>query len=295
MMPELPSGWYVLALALSLCGFALLALASDREGEVLLGRPATARQRHAFRLLGWVLLALALWLCIQAWLPAFGTVMWFGWLTVAAIGLVLTITYWPWRPQKTPRRPRVQSPQAKRGAHGVSEVGADSKATVRSPQAGRAIIAAALIIIPVLFIVKLWQAPALGIHRDDAVHGQIGPWSYVLAEANLRPPKTTPNGAFIKAFDLRLSCPDAVTEVDCQSQIRGAYLKVRKPRNVRGAGNVFVGPAWRREVEISIPPGAKREDQIWLTVERTDGEAYFAAFDIADLSPATARFIKEKQ
>ncbi len=294
MMPQLASIWYLFVFALNLCGFALLALSTDREGEVLLGRRAFARQRLAFRLLGFALLVWTQWLCMKAWLPAFGAVMWFGWLTVAAVALVLTITYWPWRPKQAPRRARLPSPQNQHQDYGDSKVGVHSRARVGLRHLACATGAAALIVIPVLLGIKLWKAPATSIQRADALHGQIGPWFYVLAESNLRAPKRTPNGVFIKAFELRLSCPDSFTDVACESGIGLVYLRVRKPRNLRTAGNLFIGSPWRREVEIAIPPGTTLDDQIWLTIQATDGQVYHTGLNIGELSPATANFIKDK-
>ncbi|MBW7900308.1 MAG: DUF3325 domain-containing protein [Rhodocyclaceae bacterium] len=97
MMPDLHFGWHLAVLLLSLAGFALLALASEREGKVLLHRQATAMEKHLFRGLGWPLLGLSFGLCLWAWEPNFGTVLWFGWLSVAAVVLVFALAYWPWR------------------------------------------------------------------------------------------------------------------------------------------------------------------------------------------------------
>lgn len=97
MMPDLHVGWHLAVLLLSLAGFALLALASEREGRMLLHRPATAMEKRLFRGLGWPLLGLSFGLCLWAWQVHFGTVLWFGWLSVAAVALVFAAAYWPWR------------------------------------------------------------------------------------------------------------------------------------------------------------------------------------------------------
>lgn len=97
MMPIRPFWWGLLGLALCLVGFALLALAAEREGRVLLHRPAAARERWIYRWLGWPLLGASLVLAVQGWRGNFGLVLWFGWLTVAALPVVFAISYWPWR------------------------------------------------------------------------------------------------------------------------------------------------------------------------------------------------------
>lgn len=112
-MPDLHSGWHLAVLVLNLSGFILLALASEREGKVLLRRLAVTSTRRRFRWCGGSLLGLAWGVSAWGWQAHFGTVLWFGWLSVAAVALVFVITYWPWRkkpvfhgrPQK-----RIESP-----------------------------------------------------------------------------------------------------------------------------------------------------------------------------------------
>lgn len=99
MMPDLPWGWHLAALLLNLAGLALLALASEREGALLLRRVASAAQKRLLRCLGWLVLALALWLCAWGWRAHFGLMLWLGWLSVAAVAVALVagIACWPRR------------------------------------------------------------------------------------------------------------------------------------------------------------------------------------------------------
>ncbi len=123
MMPALGFNWHLAVLGLILAGFVLLALASERESKVLLRRPPTARERRLFRWLGWPLLGLSFGFCIWAWKPSFGTVLWFGWLSVAAVALVFGIAYLPWRElRKSHGRPQKKrdSPECRPPVSGFS-------------------------------------------------------------------------------------------------------------------------------------------------------------------------------
>lgn len=91
MLPEIA---FPLALGLSYAGMAGLCLGMDRHHQQVWSVKAPARQR-LLRLAGWLLLALALWPCVQAWGAAVGSVAWLGMLSAAALALVLLLPYRP--------------------------------------------------------------------------------------------------------------------------------------------------------------------------------------------------------
>ncbi|THF62613.1 DUF3325 domain-containing protein [Pseudothauera rhizosphaerae] len=274
MMPDLHFGWHLAVLALSLGGFALLALASEREGTVLLRRPASAAERRVFRWLGWPLLGLALALCAWGWLAHFGTVLWLGWLSVAAVVLVFTIAYWPWR--------------KKREFHGRPRKTAEiiMPPAVASPWmgltrgAGWFVLAAA----PLAFGWQLWQAEPWPVLRADAVRGEIGPWRYRLAEEEREAPEVLASGAAVKHFVLRLEGDELA--------VARAWLRVQPPRSLRTAGMAFDGNHGNREAMLVIPPSATAQDTFWLTVQGKNGQIYRAEIDMRRLSPATAAFVE---
>ncbi len=92
------TGWFLPVLAFALCwsGMQALALAMDRHYEQLTGlREAPRRLRVASRIVGSVLLAVALWLCVSAWGPAIGFVAWWGFLTLGALAVSLLLPSMP--------------------------------------------------------------------------------------------------------------------------------------------------------------------------------------------------------
>lgn len=80
-------------LALCLAGFILLALSMNRHFEVVFGGPVTAPFSLAFRVTGWVILALAATQSIQQEGTSIGLAMWVGELGVAAMLVALLLTY----------------------------------------------------------------------------------------------------------------------------------------------------------------------------------------------------------
>ena len=274
MMPIQAFWWDLAVLALSLAGFTLLALASEREGKLLRGQVATARERTAFRALGWPLLMLALLVCIQGWRGNFGPFLWFGWLTMAALALVFAIPYRPWRKHRSlPGKPRTAPDVGERPL----------PARVSLWQRGwQVLLILLLIALPAGLATALYQAPIHPLLRADAVQGQVGPWAFTLAEEEQDAPEDTPRGIVVKHLVLRFC--DA-----CDGEIRAAYVKLRPPRHP-ALGERFDG---EREATLPIPAGAHPEDRLWLTVVGRHGQTHQTALDVALVSPATALFIRE--
>lgn len=314
--------WLNLAVfIISLAGFICLALASDRQGEFLLHRTPSEKERRIFRLLGWPLLAVALALCWQGWGWSIGTVAWLGWLTMAGAGLTFYLPWWPWQ-EKKPVRAK-PAPVAKAAPNAV---GADNTASTSSDAvAGKNGVAAAnssaastsagatctepthagtapttsrfstrslvfvsgLLAIPAAFMIYLAQQGPEPVFGNHAQQGQIGPWSFALAETDDKAPISGPTGAHRKAFQIRF-CQA------CDPHIRRAYLQVSKPEPMPAPRQAFSNTRWTRAVEIVIPPNSELEHQLWLTVEAKSGEIYHQAFDFHQVSPMTAAFIQQQ-
>jgi len=277
MMPDLPWGWHLAVLASSLGGFALLALASEREGEALLRQPATGAQRRLFRLLGWPLLVLALALCVRGWFAHFGIVLWLGWLSVAAVALVFGIAYWPWR----------AAPARRKVLNASKNIATSAYRTSAGCRFFTYFLWALLVIFPVGFAWALWQAPVHPLLRADAVQGEIGPWRYRLAEEEREAPEVLASGAAVKHFMLQLD-GDSLA-------VARAWLRVQPPRSLRTAGMAFEGSHGNREAMIAIPPSATAQDAFWLTVQGKDGQVYQVPIEMRRLSPATAEFVQGRQ
>lgn len=278
----------------SLAGFICLALAMDRHRKQMLRFKVAPAVQRVFRPLGWILLAVALALSIHTWGISAGQVGWLGWLTVMAMAFVFYLPSWPWQPpppKAVPRRANAKATRTGDGKEDAEDGATDTEdsATTTAPRPLHTRPAAILLIVPVaVFAYFLADTPTKPVLRDDAIKGSIGPWSYTIAEENKNPPTIVAADNALKSFELRF-CDS------CDSDIRAAYLRVRKPRSLRTAGTVFSGARWTRWVEIHIPPSSKPEDQIWLTVEAKDGSVHHAALDIERLSPQTARFMESNR
>ncbi|WP_153110221.1 DUF3325 domain-containing protein [Propionivibrio limicola] len=84
-----------LILASSFAGFGALCLSMERHGKQVIGSvPPLAFQLLA-SILGWGLLALALTLSVRNYGASVGITAWFGYLTLAAVAVGLSLTYAP--------------------------------------------------------------------------------------------------------------------------------------------------------------------------------------------------------
>lgn len=267
--------WLNLAMmALATSGFVALALASDKPGTSLLGRKPAARERKGLRAVGWPLLALALACGVMGWGQGVGWTTWVAWLTLTGSALVFVFPYWERaREKRDPKaRPRKPAPAV------------PLSPPLRSLPA-RGLVMALLIAAPLVFLVAAALRPAQPVLREDAIHGQAGPWTFSIAEYDQRGPRLILREFPTKAFQIRFC------EI-CDDEIRAAYLKVNKPRSLRAAGMAFGGDRWNRSVEITLPNSARPDSEIWLTVEGKDGSLHYASWPISRIAPATAVWLE---
>lgn len=266
---------HLCAMALSLLGFVGLAAASERHSELILPQPLTMAQRKVARLLGWSLLVIALVLCFGDWGAGVGPVAWLGGLTIVGAALAFYLPNWPWQPAKPVRKAKAQP---------VFKM--DETAVLKARYKRNAAIGV-MMVIPVFFAYMLWDAPVKSTMRPDAYHGKIGPWEFSFAEAERKKPVLVAMDVPTKEYYIRF-CES------CDKEIRGAYLKVNKPRSLRGAGMVFFGGQWDRWVSINLPMNAKSSDLLWVTVEGKDGSVHYASIPLAEVSPTTAKWLDRK-
>ena len=264
-------------LLISLAGFAALALATERHAEHLLGRLPAPQWRLLARAIGWALLAIALALGIGAMGTGVGITLWLGWLSIAALALVFAFPKWPWQPEE-----RVKPARPARAAQ------AGAALPPAPPRLRRWLAAALLAAVPVVFLLALKATPIAPLLRADAFAGQVGPWSFRLAESNHNVPDLVAMDIPMKSYQVRF-CED------CDAQIRAAYLKVNKPRSLRAAGIVLNGARWNRTVDIQLPANTTADSMLWLTVVGKDGEMHQAAVRLADVSPATVAWFKQRE
>lgn len=268
-------------LLISLAGFAALALATERHAEHLLGRLPAPQWRLLARAIGWALLAIALALGIGALGTGVGITLWLGWLSIAALALVFAFPKWPWQPRERvkPARPAKAGAAAPAGALALPPA---------PPRTRRRVAAGLLVALPVVFLLALKATPIAPLLRADAFAGQVGPWSFRLAESNHNVPDLVAMDIPMKSYQVRF-CED------CDAQIRAAYLKVNKPRSLRAAGIVLNGARWNRNVDIQLPANTTADSMLWLTVVGKDGAMHQAPVRLADVSPATVAWFKQRE
>ncbi|MDU1658047.1 MAG: DUF3325 domain-containing protein [Stenotrophomonas maltophilia] len=88
----------LLALTLSFSAFTALSLAMEKHQHDLRGKAAAPPARRTqWRVLGWVLLAVAFALCVADHGWAIGPVLWLGTMTLG--GLALSFGLYPYQPK----------------------------------------------------------------------------------------------------------------------------------------------------------------------------------------------------
>lgn len=258
---------------LSLLGFVGLALAMPKHSEAVFKQTLTNKQHITLRVFGWLFLFMALALGIAELNFDLGTVVWVGWLSIAGLLLAFYLPFGPWQADKGQKSTKIP----------LAKVTHEGKVQSRKS----IIISTAVVIIPLLiFVFQLLNTPIKPLLRDGAVSGEIGPWTFVIAEKEQEAPIIEAMDIPLKAFVIRF-CER------CDADIRMAYLKMRQPRSLRALGNSFNGRGETKTAIISIPAAATIDDGLWLSVEAKNGEVYHQQFNVEQLSPALVSFIKE--
>lgn len=265
---------------LCLVSFVCLMLGMPKHYAFVTQTTLGYSQQRVLRGAGWLVLLLAAWVAVWQWPWDEGLVVWLGWLSVVGVAQVFCLPYWPWQAKA---KKRLSSRKAK------VEVTEDNEATVSTP--GRpfwkpAAIAGCMALLLVTVVWQYRQTPVKPLLREDAYHGQIGPWAYTLAEIHTDAPEVEALQLGIKEFLIRF-CDS------CNAEISIAYLKVREPRTLRSAGMSFSGNR-ERYVELAIPPKATLDDGLWLTVVSKQGEVFQQRLEFEQISPAMAEFIRNR-
>lgn len=274
---------YVFLLCLS--GFIALSLAMPKHSGHLLDKVFSTFFCRMLQGIGWGGLAISMGIAIQNWQIGIGLVTWFAWLTISGITWVLYLTYWPWfsnsnfhnLPSKKRNKKWSEETLASRPFFSFFNF---------SSLVGKG-LAGVILVIPFSgFGWQLLATPDKPLLRDDALHSQVGPWPFSLAEKEQQAPEVVALGVPLKAFVIQF-CES------CDKDIRMAYLKVREPRSLRVLGNGFGGRGREKTSIIPLPRAATVDDGLWLTVGGNDGAIYQQRFDIQRLSPAMADFIRK--
>jgi len=266
---------------ISLLGFFALALATERWAEHLLRRVPAPPWRHLARAVGWALLALSLALGVAQFGTGVGITLWLGWLSIAALALVFAFPKWPWQPP--PRVTRGRDPKPVKDSADTLT----GHPMARSRHAARWAVFALLLAVPLVYLLTLQTVPVKPLLRPDAIDGQVGPWTFRLAETKQRAPDLVAMEIPMKSYQVRF-CEH------CDMDIRTAYLRVNKPRSPRAPGIELTGRRWDRSVEIQLPGNTTADSTLWLTVVGKDGATHQASVPLGDVSPSTVAWFAQQ-
>lgn len=153
-------------------------------------------------------------------------------------------------------------------------------------------LSALLLAIPVITVTGYFDRLALnggakGIGERELGELTVGPWSVRIAEWQVQEPFRDGDAGHIKVFSM------ALCEA-CVSQVKAAYLRVGKPRNLRAAGGLFFGTPYLQRASVPIPDSAGEDAELWLTLEGWDGTVHQKALPLSQASPATVAWMKKR-
>lgn len=154
-------------------------------------------------------------------------------------------------------------------------------------------LSALLLIVPLVFLPTYFRDIAFfdgkqGLGEREIGEIAVGPWSVRLAEFKLAEPDAEGRAGYAKEFALAL-CPA------CVDQVKAAYLRVGKPRNIRTMGALFSGTPYRQIAEMRVPERTTADDELWLTLEGWDGTLHEARIPIRTASPVMAAWLDRRQ
>ncbi|KGK43007.1 thiamine pyrophosphate-binding protein [Nitrincola sp. A-D6] len=153
-------------------------------------------------------------------------------------------------------------------------------------------LSALLLILPMVAMPYYFDNRAMflgdkGLGERDLGQHQVGPWQIQLAERDTNPPWKDGVASHMKTFTLSLC------EV-CIPEVKAAYIRIGKPRNLRTAGAIAFGSPYRQSISVPITETAKADADIWLTLEGWDGSVHQMSMPLADASPSAVTFIQRR-
>jgi len=154
-------------------------------------------------------------------------------------------------------------------------------------------LSALVLIAPLAYLPQYFED--LALERGDAGLGQrevgeftVGPWNVRLAEWQVGPPDREGLAGYAKVFTLA-QCRQ------CIGQIKAIYLRVGEPRSLRTAGSLFSGSPYRQMAEVLIPERVAPDAEMWLTAEGWDGSVHQIRVPLAEASPSTIQWLKQRK
>ena len=70
-----------------------------------------------------------------------------------------------------------------------------------------------------------------------------------------------------------------------------AYLRIGRPYSLSAPGALLSGSPYQQFTEVAVPPRARADDQLWLTVEAWDGSVHQASLPLAEASPSLVAWL----
>ncbi|THF66154.1 thiamine pyrophosphate-binding protein [Pseudothauera nasutitermitis] len=174
--------------------------------------------------------------------------------------------------------------------------------TARSPSTRRAgvpawkrwlfRVSAVFVVLPLFYLPAYFHSQELnrgtkGLGERELGEIAVGPWSVRFAEWRVEQPFRNGEAGYAKSFTLAL-CDT------CAKQVKAAYLRVGKPRNLRAAGSIFFGSPYRQSVALPIPERVTADAELWITLEGWDGSVHQAALPLAEASPITIEWLSKR-
>lgn len=142
-------------------------------------------------------------------------------------------------------------------------------------QRGKFHVSALVMLVPVPFLPDyLAEKPQ---PRVPEIHRQVtaGPFALGLSTED-RPPYRGSAGERMKDYDVSFRPGD-------MDVIRGVFLRVGKPRNLRTAGALAGSGPYRQHAHVMVPDPLTGAEELWVTVETWGGQVHQASVPLSEV------------
>lgn len=138
---------------------------------------------------------------------------------------------------------------------------------------GKFHLSALMMLVPLPFLPNYFSPKPIFAPPEIRRDVSAGPFPITLVTYDESPHRAG-NGEWMKEYHVHLRPADI-------DKVRGVFLRVGKPRNLRAAGALGFGNPYEREAEVAVPAEPAGTEELWVTVEDWSGRIHQTSTPLA--------------